>query len=100
MDGHAAVVPPAFDEAVRDFISEQLRREPFSSVGRVEEQLSPVLKKLSSIEETLVRGSFVAPIPCCVYISPTKGISLGKVEKLETMFKDKMSGSSSVSLDA
>jgi hypothetical protein len=69
MDGHAAVVPPAFDEAVRDFISEQLRREPFSSVGRVEEQLSPVLKKLSSIEETLVRGSFVAHDPVlCLHI--------------------------------
>ena len=56
MAGNAVEIPPAFEDAVRDFITEQLLREPFCTVGTVEEQLLSLLGKVRTVEENLVRG--------------------------------------------
>lgn len=61
MAEESTVVPPTFDDAVREFIAEQLRREPFRTVGELEDQLSSQQKKLTLFEETLVRGPFMVP---------------------------------------
>lgn len=51
-----ATAVPAFDNAVRDFITEQLQREPFCTVGVVEEHFSSLEKRLTPIEKSLVCG--------------------------------------------
>jgi hypothetical protein len=57
MTENAAEIPPAFEDAVRDFITEELQREPFCTVNPVEEQLSSLLGKVEFMEGKLVRGS-------------------------------------------
>ena len=49
--------PPAFESVVRDFIEEQLAREPFCTVGTVADQLSPLQEKVRVLGEKLVRRS-------------------------------------------
>ena len=45
---------PVIEEACRDFVDEQLRREPFCTVGLVEEKLHTLESRLNTIERTLV----------------------------------------------
>ena len=46
--------PALFEAAVRDFIKEQLMREPFCTVGALSEQLSSLQEQLRALEEKSV----------------------------------------------
>lgn len=57
MAGKTVTIPPDFEEAVQDFVEEQLMREPFCIIDAVEEQVAPLLEKLRVFEGKLVRYS-------------------------------------------
>lgn len=84
MTGNAAEIAPTFERAVRDFMDEEFRREPFSTINLVEGQLSSLLGRVESAEKKLVRGSVLwFPVLCDVYSSPSRMRQLVRLSNLK-----------------
>ena len=76
---------PAVENACQDFVTEQLRREPFCSVSAVEGKLRPLKIRFDNIKRDLVRD----PLSLCTFRFPAllralqKDADFEKIRSLE-----------------